>query len=75
MKLEKIFENNDFIIYYDNKGWDFVYDIENKNNKKTIIKFINFDKIIEINDWCGFFNSDKLYIDEIIAGNYEIIED
>lgn len=72
MKLKKIFENNYFIIYKDNKGWDFVYDIENKTNKKIIIQFTEFDEKIEINDWVGFFNDETSYIEEILKGNYEI---
>ena len=34
MKLEKIFENDDFIVWKDNKGFDFAYDIENKTDNK-----------------------------------------
>ena len=37
MKLEKIFENDDFIVWKDNKGFDFAYDIENKTDNKLII--------------------------------------
>ena len=39
MKLEKIFENDDFIVWKDNKGFDFAYDIENKTDNKLIIHY------------------------------------
>lgn len=72
MKLEKIFENDKFIIWQDNKGWDFAYDIENKTDNKLIIQFTDFDEKIEINDWVGLFNDEEIYINEILKGNYEI---
>ena len=39
MKLEKMFENDDFIIWKDDKGWDFSFDIENKTDKLLVIQF------------------------------------
>ena len=72
MKLEKIFENNEFIIWQDNKGWDFAYDIENKTDNKLIIQFTDFNEKIEINNWVGLFNNEESYINEILKGNYEI---
>lgn len=71
MILEKIFENDYFIIYKDNKGYDFVYDIENKQEKTTIILE---DKEITINKWLGLFESDFYIIENIINGNFEIKE-
>lgn len=72
MKLEKIFENDKFIIWQDNKGWDFAYDIENKTDNKLVIKFTEFDENIEIDDWVGLFNNEEYKINDIINGNYEI---
>lgn len=72
MKLEKIFENEYFIIWKDNKGWDFFYDIENKTEEKLIIQFTEFEEELEIKDWIGFFNDEEYYINEILNGNYEI---
>lgn len=74
MKLENIFETKDFIVWQDNKGWDFAYDIENKTNNKIIIKFTEFDESIEIEDWVGLFNNEKSYIEEILNGNYEVVK-
>lgn len=73
MKLEKIFENDTFIIWQDNKGWDFAYDIENKTDKAFTIQFTEFDESIEIEDWVGLFNDDEIYIEEILKGNYEVV--
>lgn len=73
MKLEKIFENDKFIIWQDNKGWDFAYDIENKTDEKITIQFTEFDETIEIEDWCGLFNDDEYYINEILNGNFEVV--
>lgn len=78
MKLEKIFENENIIIYQDNKGWDFAYDIENKKDNKIIIRCwneYNEEETFEINDWIGFFPNQKSIIDNILNGNYEIIEE
>ena len=73
MKLENIFETDKFIIWQDNKGWDFAYDIENKTDEKLVIQFTEFDETIEINDWVGLFNDDEYYIEEILKGNYEVV--
>ena len=73
MKLEKIFENEKFIIWQDNKGWDFAYDIENKTDEAFTIQFTEFDESIEIDDWVGLFNDEESYIEEILKGNYEVV--
>ena len=73
MKLEKIFENDTFIIWKDNKGWDFAYDIENKTDKKIVIQFTEFDETIEVEDWVGLFNDEESYIEEILKGNYMVV--
>ena len=73
MKLEKIFENDKFIIWQDNKGWDFAYDIENKKDEKITIQFTEFDETLEIEDWVGLFNDEESYIEEILKGNYEVV--
>ena len=73
MKLEKIFENDIFIIWKDNKGWDFAYDIENKTDKKIVIQFTEFDETIEVEDWVGLFNDEESYIEEILKGNYMVV--
>ena len=66
MKLENIFETDEFIIWKDNKGWDFAYDIENKTDEKITIQFTEFDETIEVEDWVGLFNDEESYIDEIL---------
>lgn len=73
MKLENIFETNEFIIWKDNKGWDFAYDIENKTDEKITIQFTEFDETIEVEDWVGLFNDEESYIDEILKGNYMVV--
>lgn len=73
MKLENIFENDEFIIWQDNKGWDFAYDIENKTDEKITIQFTEFDETIEIEDWVGLFNDEEVYIEEILKGNYMVV--
>lgn len=73
MKLENIFENDKFIIWQDNKGWDFAYDIENKTDEKITIQFTEFDETLEIEDWVGLFNDEESYIEEILKGNYEMV--
>ena len=73
MKLENIFENDIFIIWKDNKGWDFAYNIENKTDDKLTIQFTEFDETIEVEDWVGLFNDEESYIDEILKGNYMVV--
>lgn len=73
MKLENIFETDEFIIWKDNKGWDFAYDIENKTDEKITIQFTEFDETIEVEDWVGLFNDEESYIDEILKGNYMVV--
>ena len=74
MKLEKIFENNDFIVWKDNKGFDFAYDIENKTDNKLIIHYgEDNDNIIEINDWVGLFVGDKYTIECILNVKFEVL--
>ena len=48
MKLENIFETDEFIIWKDNKGWDFAYDIENKTGGKNqmLLKEILYNNIM-----------------------------
>lgn len=74
MKLEKIFENDYFIIYKDNKGYDFVYDIENKQDEEITIFLTEYEENITIKDWIGLFESDYYVVESIINGNYEIKE-
>lgn len=74
MKLEKIFENDDFIVWKDNKGFDFAYDIENKTDNKLIIHYgEDDDNIIEINDWVGLFVGDEYTIECILNGKFEVL--
>jgi hypothetical protein len=72
MKLGKIFENDSFIIWQDNKGWDFAYDIENKTDEKITIQFTEFDEAIEVEDWVGLFNDEEYIINDILEGKYFI---
>lgn len=73
MKLENIFETDKIIVWQDNKGWDFAYDIENKTNKPITIQFTEFDETIEIDNWVGLFNDEEIYIEEILKGNYMVV--
>lgn len=74
MKLEKIFENDDFIVWKDNKGFDFAYDIENKTDNKLIIHYGDDDSnVIEINDWVGLFADEEYIIECILKGEFEVL--
>lgn len=74
MKLEKIFENDDFIVWQDNKGFDFAYDIENKTDDKLTIHYGDDDSnIIEINDWVGLFADEEYTIECILNGEFEVL--
>ena len=74
MKLEKIFENDDFIVWKDNKGFDFAYDIENKTDNKLIIHYGDDDSnVIEINDWVGLFVDEEYIIECILKGEFEVV--
>ena len=71
--MEKIFENNDFIIWKDNKGVDFAY-IENKTKKKIIIEYGEENKTIEIIDWIALFDHEKDIINCLLNNIYKIIK-
>ena len=74
MKLEKIFENDDFIVWKDNIGFDFAYDIENKTDNKLIIHYGDDDSnVIEINDWVGLFADEEYIIECILKGEFEVL--
>jgi len=73
--IEKIYETTEFIIYKDSKGYDFAYDIENKIDNMIIIKFTNFDEELKIKDWVGLFNNQSYMIEDILNGDYELIEE
>jgi hypothetical protein len=72
MSLEVIYEDKNIIVYYDGKGWDFTYDIENKTDNTIFIKFTDYDEHLEIKDWVGLFSDQKYMIEDILAGKYEI---
>lgn len=74
MKLEKIFENDDFIVWKDNKGFDFAYDIENKTDNNLIIHYGDDESnIIEINDLVGLFADEEYTIECILNGEFEVL--
>lgn len=73
--IKKIYETTEFIIYKDSKGYDFAYDIENKIDNMIIIKFTNFDEELKIKDWIGLFNNQSYMIEDILNGDYELIEE
>lgn len=73
MKLENIFENNKFIIWQDNKGWDFAYDIENKTDEEITIQYGDYDEKIKIQDWVGLFADEEYIIESILKGNYMVV--
>ena len=72
--LKRIFENEDFIIYQDDKGYDFKYDIENKRDTTIYAKLFDIDETLRVNDWVGLFDDEKYIIDSIMNNNYELIE-
>jgi len=75
MKLEKVFEADTFIIWQDNKGWDFVYDIENKTDKPIVIQYGDYDEdTIEIDDWIGILCDREYIVRYILEGNYKEVE-
>ena len=73
MKLEKIFENDTFIIWKDNKGWDFAYDIENKTEEEITIQYGFWDEEIIIKDWLGLFQNEESIIEMILKGDYKVV--
>lgn len=73
--LKKIYERDEFVIYKDDKGYDFAYDIENKTDNIIIIKFTNFDEELKIREWVGLFNNQSYMIEDILNGNYDLVEE
>lgn len=71
--LKKIYERDEFIIYKDDKGYDFAYVIENKIDNIIIIKFTNFDEELKIKEWVGLFNNQSYMIEDILNGYYDLI--
>lgn len=73
--MKNIFENEDFIIYEDNKGYDFKYTIENKTNKKIVYYLNGMDEylILQAKESTGLFNGEytEEYIRCILDGNCE----
>lgn len=72
--LKRIFENEDFILYQDDKGYDFKYDIENKRDTTIYAKLTDIDETLRVADWVGLFSNERYIIDSIMNNNYEIIE-
>lgn len=65
--MEKIFENDCFIIYEDWKDYDFSYIIENKKEKDiTICYGEDLQEEIKIRDWIGLFDSQKYIVEQIL---------
>lgn len=73
MNLEKIFENDLFILYKDNKGFDFAYDIENKTDNKITIQYGDYDEELEIGEWLGLFADEEYIIESILNNNYKVV--
>ena len=73
MKLEKIFENDDFIVWKDNKGFDFAYDIENKTDEEITIQYGFWEEEITIKDWVGLFADEEYTIECILKGEFEVL--
>lgn len=73
MKLEKIFENDTFIIWQDNKGFDFAYDIENKTDEEITIQYGFWEEEITIKDWVGLFADEESIIEMILKGDYKVV--
>lgn len=73
MKLEKIFETDEFIIWKDNKGFDFAYDIENKTDEEITIKYGFWEEEITIKDWVGLFADEESIIEMILRGDCMVV--
>ena len=73
---EKIFENENIIIWHDRKGYDFEYHIENKTDKKIVYFLNELDDyvILESKDYINYFggNYDKQVIDSFLNNDYEL---
>lgn len=73
---EKIFENENIIIWHDLKGYDFEYHIENKTDKKIVYFLNELDDyvILESKDYINYFggNYDKQVIDSFLNNDYEL---
>ena len=73
---EKIFENENIIIWHDLKGYDFEYHIENKTDKKIVYFLNKLDDyvILESKDYINYFggNYDKQVIDSFLNNDYEL---
>lgn len=72
--MKKIFEDNNIIVYKDDKGFDFAFDIENKNDYSIFIEITEYDEKIKVNNWLGLFYDEKYIVDSIINGCYSIKE-
>lgn len=70
--MKNIYENKDFIIYEDNKCFDFKFDIENKNNEEITIIYGDNEEEITIENWIGLFSEQKYIIDCILNNNYRL---
>jgi len=76
MTTEKIFENENIIIWHDLKGYDFEYHIENKTYKKIVYFLNELDDyvVLESKDYINYFGGDydKQVIDSFLNNNYEL---
>lgn len=75
MKLEKIFEEEKFIVYQDNKGYDFAFDIENKTESPITIQYGEYNEELKIDNWVGLFNDEEYIINCILNDNYIVRQD
>lgn len=73
MTLKKIFETDEFIIWKDDKGFDFAYDIENKTDKEITIKYGFWEEEITIKDYVGLFADEESIIEMILRGEFEVL--
>ena len=73
MTLKKIFETDEFIIWKDDKGFDFAYDIENKTDKEITIKYGFWEEEITIKDYVGLFEDEESIIEMILRGEFEVL--
>ena len=70
--IKQIYTDDNITVYEDTKGWDFAYDIENKNEYPIVINFPEYDNSLTVENWIGLFNDQKYLVDEILRGAFEI---
>lgn len=69
---KKLLETDSFILYKDNKGYDFAYEIENKSNDTLSFSFPDREDKLEVQKWIGLFDDQKDFVDSILKDDYDL---